>query len=99
MLMREFTKVDWYGWLGAERWPESDPHIYEPDEFSTVIADATGVAVHWFNPDGELVTVQGLDEPNRDAAITSANFIARAIEDRDRRTPIFFASLGFQNEW
>lgn len=37
--LHPFTKNDWYGWAGAERFPDgSDPYIYEdPDTGNTVI--------------------------------------------------------------
>jgi hypothetical protein len=49
--VREFTKTDWYGYGGAERWPDSEPLIAyggnnetgEPDR--AVVADSQGLQV------------------------------------------------------
>lgn len=50
--IRRFTKTDWYGWAGCERFKDgSEPFIYEHNlnngETGVIIlADATGVAIY-----------------------------------------------------
>lgn len=55
---RRFTKVDWYGWAGATKFPNgSQPFIYDrkfPDNTEmTIIADATGMGIYLYEDDEE----------------------------------------------
>lgn len=63
---REFSRTDWMGWSGAERWPDgSNPWIVELDNLSleestlsafdsvVAIADKEGLSLYLTNEDGD----------------------------------------------
>lgn len=53
--LHPFTKNDWYGWAGAEPFPEGDDKepLISYTEHGVIIVDAVGVAVYTNPPDDD----------------------------------------------
>jgi hypothetical protein len=52
MNLKEFTKIDWYGFAGAENFPEGSAPLIGEENNYFVVADANGIELH-LNPDNE----------------------------------------------
>lgn len=83
--LHRFTKTDWYGWAGAERFPDgSDPYIYEDPETGNAVivsydsyADDIVVEVEIWKDDSEVIGFTKTYQGNRDQAIADAEDIIR----------------------
>ena len=48
-----FTQQDWYGWAGAEAFPNGDQPLMATSNFGVLIVDANGIAIEILNENGD----------------------------------------------
>lgn len=104
--IRRFTKEDWYGWAGAEKFENgSEPFIYERDMNDgfvevTIIADKNGICVNISSNDGDDLTTDTWEKELSLSALRAAGELSHLVEyvEKFNSAPDFAYALDHNRE-